>query len=59
MLQEVLARLGLRVRPVRPVQPDPLVIQAQRVLREMRVRQDLQVLQETRERLDRLVHKAK
>ena len=36
-----------------PVQPDPLALQAQRVLRETQVQQDLKVLQETRERLDR------
>ena len=55
VLQEILARLGLQARRVIPVQPDPQALQAQRVLREKQVRQDLLVLQETRERLDQLV----
>ena len=55
MLQEILARLGLQARRVIPVQPDPLALQALRAQREKQAQQDLQVLQETRERLDQLV----
>ena len=55
VLQEILVRLGLQARQVIPVQPDPLALQAQRVLRETQVQQDLKVLQATRERLDQLV----
>ena len=58
MLQEILARLGLQARRVTPVQPDPLALQALRAQREIQVRQDLKVLQEQRDRLDQLVHKA-
>ena len=55
VLQEVLVRLGLQARRVRLEQPDPQVLQAQRVQRELQAQQDLKVLQEIRERLDQLV----
>ena len=55
VLQEVLVRLGLQARRVTQVQPDPLALQAQRVIRERQVQQDLKVLQEIRVRLDQLV----
>ena len=55
MLQELLVRLGLQARQEVPEQPDPQALQAQRVLREQQVQQDLKELQATRERLDLLV----
>ena len=55
VLQEILVRLGLQARPEIPALPDPLALQALRAQRETQAQQDLLVLQETRERLDRLV----
>ena len=55
MLQDKLVQLVRRVRQVPSAQPDPSALQAQRVLRETQVQQDLKVLQATRERLDQLV----
>ena len=59
MLQDKLVQLVRRVRQVPLAQPDPSALQAQRVLREIQAQQDLKVLQETRERLDLLVHKVR
>ena len=55
VLQEILVRLGLQARPEIPALPDLKALQALRAQRETQAQQDLLVLQETRERLDRLV----
>ena len=52
MLQEVLGRLARRVPLVLLELRDPQDLQAQRVLRESQVQQDLLALQESRELLD-------
>ena len=58
VLQEILDRLGRRVRLVRQAQPEIQDPQVLRALREAQVQQDLKVLQEVRERLDRQVQQA-
>ena len=53
VLQEILDRLGRKVRLGQQAQPEIPDPQVRRALREAQVQQDLKVLQEIREQLDR------